>query len=81
MEKLQIYTDTLQTYASFFDAVGDYKSSDECTEYLVKISKIQDKNIRLSWSFTKMFGLDKAWNWIKEQGKKVDKWVRDKKSP
>ena len=78
MEKLQIYTDTLQTYASFFDAVGDYKSSDECTEYLVKISKIQDKNIRLSWSFTKMFGLDKAWNWIKEQGKKVDKWVRDK---
>jgi len=78
MDNLQIYSETLQSYASFYDAVGDYKSSDECTEFLVKISNIQDKNIRLSFSFTKMFGLDKAWNWIKEQGKKVDKWVRDK---
>ena len=78
MDNLKIYTETLQNYASFYDAVGDYKSSDECTELLHKISNIQESNIRLSAITLKTFGLQKPINWIIDQGKKLDKWVRAK---
>jgi hypothetical protein len=76
MDNLQIYSQTLQSYASFYDAVGDYKSSDECTKFLVKISNIQDKNIRLSFNFLKTVGLQKPINYLIDQGKKLDKWIR-----
>ena len=78
MDNLQIYSETLRSYASFYDAVGDYKSSDECTEILHKISKIQESNIRLSFNLLKTLGLQKPLNWVIDQGKKLDKWVRAK---
>lgn len=84
MEKYSDYADSLIICANFFDAIGDFESSDEITNVLIKLSEYQNQNIKTAIRFRNpLKDVERAWRRnvldpIKKALKKVDRWVREK---
>ena len=77
MENYNEQLEMLKTYASFYDAIGDYNSADECTDIMIKISSMQNQNIKTAF----LKGLERKFRKtfvdpIKKLGKGIDKFVR-----